>query len=96
MDNDIYVINLMNANGLMSTYAFMGDTSISPEAFQDKRDEHLKSLKQHLTVTESIWKIHRDNNFSNVFMIQDYILPGLLKKIDGLAFIFLLELFLVR
>ena len=75
MDNDIYVINLMQENVVFTTYAFVGDTSISREEFQQKRDTHLSYLKQHLTVTEDIWQKHSSENFENVIMIQEYILP---------------------
>ena len=75
MDNDIYVINLMQEDAVLKCYAFVGDTTISREEFQEKRDIHLSYLKQHLTVSETIWRKHSSENFSNVVMIQDYIFP---------------------
>ena len=75
MENDIYVINLMQEDVVLKTYAFVGDTTISREEFQEKRDIHLSYLKQHLTVSESIWEKHSGDNFINVIMIQEYIFP---------------------
>ena len=75
MDNDIYVINLIQEDVVLKTYAFVGDTTISRDEFQEKRDVHLSYLKQHLTVSETIWSKHSSENFSNVVMIQDYIFP---------------------
>ena len=75
MDNDIYIVNLMNADILLTTFAFVGDTTISSEAFDQNRDMYLSKLKHHLTVTEDIWQKHSSEHFTNVIMIQDYILP---------------------
>ena len=75
MDNDIYIVNLMNADILITTFAFVGDTTISAEAFDQNRDLYLSKLKHHLTVTEDIWHKHSSEQFTNVIMIQDYILP---------------------
>ena len=73
MDYDIYVINLMDAQGLIMTYAFVGDTLISTEEFKEKREHYLSLIKQHLTVSEDIWQSHITNNLKTIVMIQDYI-----------------------
>ena len=71
MDYHIYVINVMNPDNTLTTYAFMGDTLISNEEFISKRDMYLTNLKQHLTVNENIWNFHTSTEFKHLIMIQD-------------------------
>ena len=73
MDYHIYVINVMNPDNTLTTYAFMGDTLLSKEEFLSKRDNYLSKLKQHLTVNEDIWKFHSSSEFKHIIMIQDHI-----------------------
>ena len=68
-----YVINVMKPDNTVTTYAFVGDTIITKEEFESKRDTYLSKLKQHLTVSESIWSYHSSSGFKDVVMIQDYI-----------------------
>ena len=74
MDYNIYVINVMNPDNTLTTYAFMGDTLISNDEFISKRDMYLTKLKQHLTVNEDIWNFHNSTEFKYLIMIQDHIL----------------------
>ena len=73
MDYSIYVINVMKPDNTPTTFGFMGDTLISSQEFESKRDNYLSKLKQHLTVSEDIWKYHTSTNFKDVVMVQDYI-----------------------
>ena len=52
MDYSSYVINVMKPDNTLTTFAFMGDTLISSQEFESKRDSYLSKLKQHLTVSK--------------------------------------------